>query len=93
MSLLIVRVDVSQRAVEPATALGSLGVKTALHEIVVLAVYTVVLSVANGAVVSVNVPSTVPVQFALPYSVNTTVPLTVVPPAVETIAESFGSQF
>src|SRR6266508_984096 len=93
MSLLIVTVDVSQWLVEPVTALGSLGVKTARHEIVVFEVKTVVLFVVNGALLSVNVPSTVPVQSALEYSVNSTVPLTGVPPCVVTVAESFGSQF
>jgi hypothetical protein len=61
---LSVTVVVSHRLVEPATAFVSEGVKTALHETVV-AVVDVVLFVANGAELSVNVVSAVPLQSAL----------------------------
>jgi hypothetical protein len=87
----MVRTDTSHPLVDPTTAFGSDGVNTAFHETVVLEVNTVVLFVVNGAEVSENIPSTVPVQSPLSYSVKSTVPLTVVPPAVVTVAESFGS--
>jgi hypothetical protein len=49
------------------------------------------LFVANGAVLSVNVVA-VPVQVPFSYRLNVTVPLTVEPPAVVTVALSCGSQ-
>jgi hypothetical protein len=89
----MVRVDTSQPDVEPPIAFGSVGVKTALHETLLLAVTsTVVLLEANGALVSVQVPSTVPVQLLLSYNVNSTLPLAAAPLPVVIVAVSFGRQ-
>ena len=97
---MIVRSDDSQW-LESARKLPAAAVKTTFHETVLLvatvvAVFVVFLVAGEAALVSGNVSaalSTVPVQLALSYSVNDSVPLIGVPllPAV-TVPESFGNQ-
>jgi hypothetical protein len=94
--LLIVRSDRSQRVVVDASnAFVSVGVNVADQETdFVASTDTVVwLFVVYGELLSVNVPSTVPVQLLLSYRVKTTVPAgAAAPDPVVIVAESCGNQ-
>ena len=93
------RLVVSHPLVEPWT-FGSLLVKATFQETdfdaltltVVLLVLLVAGEAAPESVIVGSVYNVVPVQFALSYSVNTSVPFRAEPPADPIVAESFGSQ-